>query len=77
MGGCCHDAGFTRKEAEVVAKDPVCGKKIDCDDRQALKLRHGDVLYYFCSTLCMTRFINNPKKYGTTKHNFFGNFLKG
>ncbi len=71
MGGCCHDAGFKRKEAERVARDPVCGKMIDCEKKEAIKLPHDDKLVFFCSTKCMTNFINDPKKYADKKHRFF------
>lgn len=74
MGGCCHDAGFKHKEAEIVARDPVCGKKIDCEDKNALRLTHGAKVYFFCSTQCMTDFINDPRKYETRRHSFLGFF---
>lgn len=76
MCGCCHEAGFKKKDAEIVARDPVCGKKIDCEDKNAIKLPHGDVLYYFCSTMCMTDFISDPEKYKSKKRGFFGLFQR-
>ncbi len=73
MGGCC-DQGFKRKEADAVSKDPVCGMKVDCENKGALKLNHEGNDVYFCSTACMTKFINDPEAYLKKKKSFFGLF---
>jgi len=73
----CQKTGFKRKEARTVARDPVCGKKIDCEGRDALKLSHEKSVYFFCSTRCMTAFMSDPGKYQDKKQNFFGLFHKG
>jgi len=74
--GTHDDACFDRMETEarIVAHDPVCGKKLDCESTDARKLKWEDAVFFFCSTKCMTDFINDPKKY-TKKKGFFG-FLK-
>lgn len=77
MCGCCQEAGFKRKEAEIMARDPVCGKKIDCEDRNSIKLTQDDGVYYFCSTMCMTAFINDPEKFKNRKRGLFGLFRRG
>jgi YHS domain-containing protein len=75
MGGCC-DQGYKPKDAEVIAKDPVCGMKVDCEDKNALKLKHEECEVFFCSTACMTKFINAPEAYKTKKRSIFDCFKK-
>lgn len=75
MGGCCG-GGYKPKGASNVAKDPVCGMKVDCDDRNALKITFEDKDFYFCSTMCMTKFTNAPEAYKDNERCFFGLFKK-
>ena len=76
MSGCCCDQGFKRKEPENGAIDPVCGMKVDACSQDALSITHGGKDYYFCSTACMTQFLNNPTATGKKEHKSFFSFLK-
>lgn len=71
---CCQDERFEPREGDVMAHDPVCGKKLDCQSKGVRELKWKDAVFFFCSTKCMTDFINNPKKY-TGKKGFLG-FLR-
>jgi YHS domain-containing protein len=42
--------------------DPVCGMEIK-DISKAEKIEYNGKTYYFCSTLCMVQFQNDPEKY--------------
>ncbi len=73
--GCvCDGSRFIEHEASVVARDPVCGKKLDCESHGVRQLNWDGAVFFFCDTRCMTKFIKNPKKY-VGKKGFF-NFLK-
>lgn len=43
-------------------QDPVCGMEIK-DISKAEKTDYKGKTYYFCSTLCMVQFQQNPEKY--------------
>jgi len=75
-GGCCGGGGGNKTEGpRSTAKDPVCGMLVDSGSRDALKLTHDGRNFYFCSTMCMTRFTSNPEAYKNSDKGFFG-FLK-
>jgi Cu+-exporting ATPase len=74
MGGCC-DQGYKPKNAENVARDPVCGMMVDRGKRDVLKITRDGKDFYFCSTGCMTRFIDDPGTYLDRKKSLFG-FLR-
>lgn len=76
MGGCCGGSGYTPKDSEDVARDPVCGMKVDCSARDVLKISHDGKDFYFCSTMCLTKFTNNPEAYKEEERCFFGLFKK-
>ncbi len=45
-----------------MAEDPVCGKSVD-PDQASCKSEHRGQTYYFCATICKTRFDQDPAKY--------------
>ena len=45
-----------------MAKDPVCGMMID-EKTAAGRSDYNGQTYYFCATICKTRFDQNPKQY--------------
>lgn len=59
---CCQE-GYRGQEARTVVRDPVCGRKIDCESEGVRQLNWDDAVFYFCDTRCMTKFVNDPKKY--------------
>jgi YHS domain-containing protein len=46
----------SERVADVLVEDPVCHTLIP--KGQAIRLRHENQLYYFCSEACCSRFIN-------------------
>lgn len=74
MAGCCGGSGPISRKAGETARDPVCGMNVDCGARDALKLTLEEKDFYFCSTLCMTKFTNNPEAYKDKKGCFSGLF---
>ena len=44
---------------DTTARDPVCGKSVTHSDGR-LTSEYADVMYSFCSQLCMDRFIEQP-----------------
>jgi P-type Cu+ transporter len=42
--------------------DPVCGMQVD-EQKAAGNSEHEGQTYYFCSTVCKTRFDQNPEQY--------------
>jgi YHS domain-containing protein len=46
----------------MIAKDPVCGERVDTTSAVA-RVTYGGRVYYFCSTLCRERFAANPEHY--------------
>lgn len=50
--------------------------KVNYDAKDALKLTHDDKNFYFCSTMCMTKFTNAPETYKNNERCFFGLFPK-
>lgn len=49
-----------------MAKDPICGMKIE-ENRAAATATYKGTTYYFCSTGCKTTFENKPEKYVTAE----------
>ena len=45
------------------AVDPVCRMKVRIEGA-ALKLDHGGTTHYFCNDYCLTRFKQEPAKFG-------------
>ncbi|QJB55508.1 YHS domain-containing protein [Pseudodesulfovibrio sp. zrk46] len=73
--GCvCSKDRYREPEAKIVARDPVCGKKLDCNSEGVRQLNWEGAVFYFCDTRCMTKFVQNPKKYVGKKG--IWNFLK-
>jgi YHS domain-containing protein len=46
----------------TMVKDPVCGMTIDEKTAKGQSEYNGQT-YYFCATICKTRFDQNPAKY--------------
>ncbi|MBI2136765.1 YHS domain-containing protein [Candidatus Woesearchaeota archaeon] len=44
-----------------MAKDPVCGMKID--EKKAAKEKYKGKAYYFCSPTCQWAFESNPAEF--------------
>lgn len=65
---CCNQEGDAccekKKVLETEATDPVCGMKVHPNETD-LQIEHGGKTYYFCSTDCGDRFVNDPEKYLT------------
>ncbi|MBB3769654.1 Cu+-exporting ATPase [Angulomicrobium tetraedrale] len=64
-----HDHGHAHAPAPVqadiqahLAKDPVCGMKVDPHTAQH-RAEHGGRTYYFCCNGCRTKFVANPGAY--------------
>jgi len=51
-----------------MAKDPVCGMKVG-EKKAPAKTEYAGKTYYFCSSVCKTRFDKNPERClaGSTK----------
>ena len=47
-----------------MAKDPVCGMKVD-EKKAAGSSSYSGKTYYFCSPNCKNEFDKNPAKYAT------------
>jgi Cu+-exporting ATPase len=47
-----------------MAKDPVCGMKVDKNTAKFISEHMGEK-YYFCSQACKMKFDGNPMKYLT------------
>lgn len=45
------------------AVDPVCRMKVRIEGA-ALKLDHGGATHYFCNDYCLTRFKQQPERFG-------------
>ncbi len=56
-----------------MAKDPVCGMKVD-EAKAEHKAEYKGKTYYFCAPVCKTDFEANPEKYtkGTEAHHHGG-----
>ena len=62
-----HHHGHHRAEdgsAQELARDPVCGMRIDADDAAATAEYEGKT-YYFCSQICHDAFVADPAAYAT------------
>lgn len=80
MAGCgpgcaCSQKRYEASKSGKVARDPVCGQKVNCDSPDSRKLVREGVEHHFCSTKCMADFVNDPERYLNRKRGFFG-FLK-
>lgn len=45
--------------------DPVCGNEIQFDDSLP-RTEHGDWVYFFCSSDCRRRFLENPDQFAVS-----------
>jgi len=45
--------------------DPVCGKRVDPNDVQTFSTTYEGTTYYFCSSACERRFLEEPETYAT------------
>lgn len=45
--------------------DPVCGNEIQLDDSLP-RTEQGDWVYFFCSSDCRRRFLENPDRYAVS-----------
>jgi Cu+-exporting ATPase len=52
----------SKPDGGLMVKDPVCGMMID-EKTAAGKSDYQGKTYYFCATICKTRFDENPQKY--------------
>lgn len=72
MAGCgCGCADKRQKMINAVAhiaKDPVCGRKVNRLSSTTQHITQADGEHFFCSTKCMTEYINNPEKYSKKKN---------
>lgn len=50
------DPRISEQVADVLVEDPVCHTLIP--KGQAIRLRHENQLYYFCSEACCSRFLS-------------------
>jgi YHS domain-containing protein len=58
-----HRRPTTRLEENTsMAKDPVCGMTIDEKTAKGTSQYKGQT-YYFCATVCKTKFDQDPAKY--------------
>ena len=48
-------------EARKMAKDPVCGMKVD--ENKAVKIERKGKIYYFCSSSCQLAFKKSPNQF--------------
>jgi YHS domain-containing protein len=63
--GCCGRAaecGGSREDKREQVKDPVCGAMVPCGPA-TLRMPYRKNEYVFCSTACLTRFMNDPARY--------------
>lgn len=73
MSGCGPGCGCAAKRQNLmdsvahIARDPVCGRKVNRLSSTTQRYTQADGEYYFCSTKCMTEFINNPSKFTEKK----------
>ena len=45
-----------------MAIDPVCGMEVD-ESTAPSRARYGSRDYYFCTPLCLERFMDDPRRY--------------
>jgi YHS domain-containing protein len=45
--------------------DPVCGNEIQLDNSLP-RIEHGDWVYFFCSSECRRRFLENPDRHAVS-----------
>ncbi|RLE54496.1 MAG: YHS domain-containing protein [Candidatus Methanomethylicota archaeon] len=50
-----------------MAKDPVCGMKVD-ETTAKYKVEYMGKTYYFCAKDCLEAFMREPEKYVFKKH---------
>ena len=69
MSGCGPGCGCSQKRQNMinavahVAHDPVCGRQVNRLINTTQRIVDANGEHFFCSTKCMTEFINNPDKY--------------
>lgn len=51
-----------------MAKDLVCHMEVDENHPDTPRYRYNDVMYYFCTPLCMAQFQADPEKYIHKQH---------
>ncbi len=62
VAGLMAPEAASRVEVDRMAKDPVCGMKVDEQNAAATSVYHG-VTCYFCATACKLLFGRQPEKY--------------
>lgn len=73
MAGCGPGCSCAEKRHNLtkavahIARDPVCGRKVNRLSNTTQRIMQPDGEVFFCSTKCMTEFINNPDKYAKKK----------
>ena len=78
MAGCGPGCGCSQKRQAMidavahVAQDPVCGRKVNRLINTTQRIVDADGEHFFCSTDCMTKFIDNPGKYTRKKKGWRG-----
>lgn len=50
-------------ESQEQTIDPVCGGKVDRHDSSTSSAAYRGTVYYFCSTTCRARFLEDPEAY--------------
>ena len=53
------------KTEETMAVDPVCKMQVD-ESKAAGKSEYQGKTYYFCATVCKTKFDKEPQKYAAS-----------
>lgn len=59
--GAHHAHHGATADPSATLRDPVCGMPVT--EQSAHQVEHGGRLYYFCSSHCKTKFIDNPSQY--------------
>jgi YHS domain-containing protein len=54
-----------------MARDPVCGMRVD-EEKAKYKTVNMGKTYYFCCAMCKEKFEENPHKYTDVSENFLG-----
>ncbi|WP_157871314.1 YHS domain-containing protein [Pseudodesulfovibrio piezophilus] len=74
--GCGPSCGCAKRRQEdktvnYVARDPVCGKRVDRNNSNSQSIMQPEGEMFFCSTKCMTEYISDPSRYAGKKKGFF------
>ncbi|SOB59504.1 protein of unknown function [Pseudodesulfovibrio profundus] len=70
--GCAEKRHNLTKAVAHIERDPVCGRKVNRLNNDTQRIVQADGEYFFCSTKCMTKFVNNPSKYTEKKKGLLG-----